>query len=58
MKGLNPTMNKNKDFNCIKASDLLRFDMSPFLLGVLFSRVKVVDEKYFCGYTSFKISKH
>jgi len=41
----------------IDSTDLLRFNIEPFLFGVLFSRIKKVDDDFFCGYTSFKVSK-
>jgi hypothetical protein len=46
----------------IKASDLLRYEITPFLYGVLYSRIMPVVEKnvipkFFYIYTSFRTSK-
>lgn len=47
----------------ILASDLLKYEIKPFLFGALFSRITIEKDKnhdeyfYFIGYTSFKVSK-
>lgn len=46
----------------VKLKDVLRFEMKPFLLGLLFSRIKSIPEsakvpEQFYVYTSFKSSK-
>lgn len=50
-------MNKLTISSSIKVSDILRFEITPFLFGVLFSRIKIIDESFFMGYTFFKVSK-